>query len=155
MWICYAINSTRRFHEFLSSSFLEFAINQNASINKNSKNSNSKSLKQHTFAKSISFCCFFVRKIDRFIILICRYFRDQNFQQDFHFRFRIYFLFSFSHFLFSHLFFHVYCICFEIFNVNHDQTDIWIIVDNFFRNVDRSKEKNNRFETKFEKKKKK
>ena len=37
---------------------LKSAINQNASINKNSKNSNSKNLKQHTFAKSISFCCF-------------------------------------------------------------------------------------------------
>ena len=72
------------------------AINQNASINKNSKNSNSKSLKQHTLAKSISFCCFcfcFAQEIDRFIILICRYFRDQNSQQDFHFDcFDIYFV---------------------------------------------------------------
>ena len=34
--------------------------------------------------------------IDRFIILICKYFRDQNFQQDFHFR-RIYLFFFFSH----------------------------------------------------------
>ena len=63
----------------------ESAINQNASINKNSKSSNSKSLKQHTFAKSISFCCFcfcfcFIREIDRFHILICKYFRDQDSQ---------------------------------------------------------------------------
>ena len=54
----------------------ESAINQNASINKNSKSSNSRNLKQHTIAKSISFCCFCfcsAREIDRFIILICRY----------------------------------------------------------------------------------
>ena len=57
-----------------------FAINQNASINKNSKSSNSRSLKQHTFAKSISFCCFCfcsAREIDRFIILICKYLSHQ------------------------------------------------------------------------------
>ena len=58
----------------------EFAANQNASINKNSKSSNSRSLKQHTFAKSISFFCFCfcsAREIDRFIILICRYLSHQ------------------------------------------------------------------------------
>ena len=75
----------------------KFAINQNVSINKNSKSSNSKNLKQHMFAKSISFCCFwFAREIDRFIILICKYFRDQNFHQNFHSR-RIYLFFFFSH----------------------------------------------------------
>ena len=55
----------------------ESAANQNASINKNSKSPNSKSLKQHTFAKSISLCCFSAREIDRFIILICRYLSHQ------------------------------------------------------------------------------
>ena len=78
-----------------------FAINQNASINKfeNSKSSNLKSLKQHTFAKSISFCCFyfcycFARKIDRFIILICKCFLHRSI------KFSTKFLFS----LFSHIF---------------------------------------------------
>ena len=56
------------------------AVNQNAPINKNSKSSNSRSLKQHTSAKSISLCCFcfcFAREIDRFFILICRYLSHQ------------------------------------------------------------------------------
>ena len=75
--------------------------------------------------------------IDRFIILICKYFRDQNFQQDFHFRRRIYLFIFFAHFLFSNLFFHIYRICFEIFNVNHVQTNIWITINEFFCNVDR------------------
>ena len=65
-------------------------------------------MKQYTFAKSISLCCFyfcFVREIDRFIILICRYFRDQNFQQNSHFDcFDIYFVFAFF-FLFRIYFF--------------------------------------------------
>ena len=84
-WICYTIKSTR----FLCNRLfvvndrffvLKFAINQNASINKNSKNSNSRSLKQHTFAKSISFCCicfWLFWEIDRFIILICKYLSHQ------------------------------------------------------------------------------
>ena len=56
------------------------AANQDASINKNSKSSNSRSLKQHTLAKSISLCCFCfcsAREIDRFIIRICRYLSHQ------------------------------------------------------------------------------
>ena len=83
MRVCCTIKSTRLFRNLLSivdaSTFCfvsKSAINQNRSINKNSKNSNSKSLKQHTLAKSISFCyfCFCsVREIDRFIILICKY----------------------------------------------------------------------------------
>ena len=74
--------------------------------------------------------------IDRFIILICKYFRDQNSQQDFHSRDHIFSIFAFL-FLFSHLFLYVYRIRFEIFCFNHDQTDIWSIVDEFLRNVDR------------------
>ena len=65
--------------------FSIFAVNQNASINKNSKSSNSRNLKQHTFAKSISLCCFcfcfcfcLFWKIDRFIILICKYLSHQS-----------------------------------------------------------------------------
>ena len=74
--------------------------------------------------------------IDRFIILICRCFREQNFQQDFHFRNFRFFIFAFL-FLLLHLFFHAYRICFESFCFNRDQIDIWFIVDEFFRNVDR------------------
>ena len=84
-WICYTIKSTRCFRNRLfvvKNRFFvsKFAINQNASINKNSKNSNSRSLKQYTSAKSISFCCFrfwLFWDINRFIILICKYFSYQ------------------------------------------------------------------------------
>ena len=110
MWIYYAINSVcffrnrlfdRQCNQYFVNRFFvsEFAINQNASINKNSKNLNSKSLKQYTFAKSISSCCFcfyFVRKVDRFIILICKYFSRRS-KSKFSTRF------SFSQF--SHIFF--------------------------------------------------
>ena len=82
------------------------AINQIASINKNSKSSNSRSLKQHTFAKSISFCCFCsVRKIDRFIILICRYLSHRS-------RSKFSTRFSFSQL--SHIFF-VFAFAFSVF----------------------------------------
>ena len=101
----------------------KFAINQNASINKNSKNSNSKNLKQHTFAKSISFCCFcfcFVRKIDRFIILICKYFSHRSkskFSTKFSFSWFYIFCFRFSFFDFAFIFwrlshlFEFFCFC--------------------------------------------
>ena len=62
-------SSARRQWFFVSKS----AVNQNASINKNSKSSISRSLRQHTLAKSISFCCFyfyFAREIDRSLIQI-------------------------------------------------------------------------------------
>ena len=90
----------------------EFAINQNASINKNSKSSNSMSLKQHTFAKSILFCCFcfcFVRNIDRFIILICKYFSSRS-KSRFSTRFSTRFSFS----QFSHIF-SVFVFAFSVF----------------------------------------
>ena len=91
----------------------EFAINQNASINKNSKNSNSRSLKQHTFAKSISFCCFcFVLKNRSFhhinlqislasieIKILNKIFTKFSFSS------HIYIFFLFAHFLFSIYFF--------------------------------------------------
>ena len=120
----------------------ESAANQNASINKNSKNSNSKNLKQHTLAKSISFCCFCfcsAREIDRFFILICKYLShqfDKILNQNSHSRDFIYFVFALF-FLFSHLSFHICRICLETFCFNDDQTDIWITINEFFRNVDR------------------
>ena len=119
MRICCTIKSARLFRNFLSvvdtSTFYfvsEFAINQNASINKNSKSSNSRNLKQHTFAKSISLCCFcfcFVRKIDRFIILICRYLSHQ-FDKIFNKILIKIFIFVILYFLFSLFFF-----CFRIY----------------------------------------
>ena len=128
----------------------EFAINQNASINKNSKSTNSRSLKQHTSAKSISLYCFcfcFVREIDRFIILICRYLLHRSksrFSTKFSFRcFRIY-LFSF--FLFSHVFyFRIYfftsiAFVLKIFNFNNSVSRYLHVVNEFFRNVDRLEE---------------
>ena len=152
-WICYAINSVCLLRDSLSVvntsifyrrqmiSASKSAVNQNASINKNSKSSNSRNLRQHTSAKSISLCdlCFcFFWEIGRFIILICRYLRDQDSQQDSHSRsFRIYLLSSPLHLLLSNLSLHVYRICFETFSVNHDQTDIWVTVNEFLCNVDR------------------
>ena len=87
-WVCYSIkfnfSSSQSFARrqcvnilSIDSSVLQSAANQIAPINKDSKNSNSKSLKQHTLAKSISSCCFSAREIDRFIILICRYLSHQ------------------------------------------------------------------------------
>ena len=158
--VCSIVNAIN----ILSNEFFcsESAVNQNAPINKNSKNSNSKSLRQYTLAKSISFCCFCFCFCFRFV-LRHRSFRHTNLQISSRTKFstkfscsqlsHIFFVFVFASFV-SHLFFHVYRICFETFNVNHNQTNIWIIVDDFFRNVDRSKKKNSRFETKFEKKKK-
>ena len=118
-----------------------FAINQNRSINKNSK-----SLKQHTFAKSISFYCIcfcycFVQKIHRFIILICKCLlrrSKSNFSTKFSFSMFSHifnFVFLFSHFLFSYLFFHIYRICFKIFNINNNQISIYVLINEFFRNV--------------------
>ena len=112
---------------------ITFAINQNRSINKNWKHLNSKNLKQHTFAKSISFCCFcfcycFVRKIDRFIILICKCLLR---------RLKSKFSTKFSFSLFSQFIFHIYRICHEIFNINNDQSNIYVSINEFFRNVDR------------------
>ena len=53
----------------------ESAANQNASINKDSKSSNSRSLRQHTLAKSISLCCF-----DFYFVLRNRSFHHTNLQ---------------------------------------------------------------------------
>ena len=90
LFVC--LSSTRQYSVAIS------AVNQNAPINKNSKSSNSKNLKQHTFAKSISLCCFCfcsVREIDRFIILICRYLSHRS---------KIKFSTRFSFSQFSHIF---------------------------------------------------
>ena len=97
LFVC--LSSIRRY------SVTIFAVNQNAPINKNSKSSNPRNLKQHTFAKSISFCCFCflsAREIGRFIILMCRYLREQDSQQDFHSSRRIYlFIFCFRIYFFT------------------------------------------------------
>ena len=103
------------------------AINQNASINKNSKNSNSRNLKQHTFAKSISFCCFcfcLILKYRSFHHINLQIFSRSKFSTRFSFSSHIFIFFLFAHFLFSNLFFHVYRICFEFFCFCHDQIDI-------------------------------
>ena len=100
------INVNLLFNQFNSSSsqsfVSKFAINQNALINKNSKNLNSRNLKQYTFAKSISFCycfCFICSKNRSFhhinLQMSFASIEIKIFIQDFHFRdLRIY-LFSF------------------------------------------------------------
>ena len=125
------------------------AVNQNASINKNLKSSNSRSLKQYTLAKSISLCCFCFCFCFRFVL------RDWSFhhinlqissRSRFSTRFSTWFSFSSSHisiffllahFRLSNLSLHVYRIYFETFSVNRDQTDIWVTINEFLRNVDR------------------
>ena len=124
-WVCYSIKSIRFFHNFLSSSIRqyfvnrfsvsEFAINQNASINKNLKNSNSKSLKQHTFAKSISFCCFCfcsILKHRSFHYTNLQIFSRSKFLTKFSTKFSfswfyIFFVFRISFFVFAFIFSHL------------------------------------------------
>ena len=139
-----------------------FAINQNRSINKNSKSSNSKNLKQHTFAKSISFCCFdfcycSVRKIDRFIVLICKCLLHRS-KSKFSSRF------SFSRS--SHIFF---CLrtssafAFIFSRLSHlfwiSQFQQWFVTISTFQSMNifamsiDQKKWNSRFETKFEEEK--
>ena len=139
-----------------SISVSEFAVNQNASINKNSKNLNSRNLKQHTFAKSISFCCFcfcFAREIDRFIILICRYLSYQ-FDKIFikililvayiYFSsFRTFFVFEFISSRLSHLLWNFQRQSCSNKYLNHNQR--------IFLQCRSIEEMNIRFETKFEK----
>ena len=92
--------------------FRIFAINQNASINKNSKNSNSKNLKQHTFAKSISFCCFdfcfcfcFVLKYRSFHYINLQIFSRTKFLTKFSFSSsHIFSVFVFAFFVFAFIF---------------------------------------------------
>ena len=151
-WICHAINSVRFFRSRLfafmrqysiNSFFLfESAVNQSRPINKNSKSSNSRSLRQYMFAKSISFCCFcfcfrFVLKYRSFHHINLQIFSRSRFSTKFSFSSHIFIFLLLAHFLFSNLSLYVYRICYEIFSVNHDQTDIWIIVNEFLRNVDR------------------
>ena len=76
--------------------------------------------------------------IDRFIIRICKYLRDQNSQQDSHSRDFIFFVFALL-FLLSHLSFHICRIRFETFCFIDDQTDIWVTVNESLRDADRSK----------------
>ena len=151
--ICYLIKQIRFFrnrlfvvvNDFLFSNLQSIKIDRLIKI---SKNSNSKNLKQHTFAKSILFCCFcfcFVLKYRSFHYINLQIFSRSKFSTKFSTRFsfssHIFIFFLFAHFLFSNLFFHVYRICFEIFCFNFDQIDIWITINEFFRNVDRLKKK--------------
>ena len=162
MWTCHAANQARFFHRPLFACLPPtrqhpatiFAANQDAPINKNSKSSNPKSLKQHTPAKPIPLCCFCfcpVRDIGRFIILICRYLphrsKSRFFSTRFSFSWSYIFCFRFSSsdsaFIFSRLphLLGPFCSC-------HDQTDIWVTVNEFFCNIDRQEEWFIRFETK-------
>ena len=91
--------------------------------------------------------------IDRFIILICRYFRDQNFQQSFHFRFAYIFCFRFRIFCFRIYFFTFIAFVLKL------STSIMIkqIFESslmIFLQCRSIRKKNSRFETKLEKKKK-
>ena len=149
MWICHAVNSARLFHkrlfvvntlyfEYLQSIRTRRLIRtRKVQIRKVWDNIRSRNRYRFVVFASVSAFVWFW-DIDRFIILICKYSREQNSQQDSHSRsFRTYFLFSFSHFLFSHLSFHVYRICFESFCFCHDQIDICVTVNELLRNVDR------------------
>ena len=61
---------------------------------------------------------------------------QQDFQQDSHSRDFIFSVFALL-LLFSHLSLHDYRICFETFNFNHDQSRIYVLINEFLRNVDR------------------
>ena len=118
IWICYTVNLIRFLHKVMFVRifvrcqciiFSIFAVNQNASINKNSKSSNSRNLKQHTLAKSISFCFCFVLRNRSF------HYIDLQISSRSRFSFKIFilviaYIYShlLAHFLFSHLSFHVY-----------------------------------------------
>ena len=144
--ICYSVKQARLLRNSLSSSMRQYfasvsAVNQKSSINKNSKSSNSRSLRQHTPAKSISLCCFCFC-----LVLRNRSFHHTNNQIFSRTRFSTRFSFSWSFHIFSvfalllllsHLSFHVYRICSETFSFNHDQPRIYASVNEFLRNVDR------------------
>ena len=140
-------------------SVTESAVNQNASINKNSKSSNSRSLRQHTSAKSISFCCLcfcLFWEIDRFIILICRYLSHQ-FDKILN---KILILVIAYIYDLSSFFSHIFCFRIYLFTSIASALNLSISimichavyesVNEFLRNVDRSEERNSRFETKLE-----
>ena len=77
----------------------EPAANQDAPINKDSKSSNPRSLKQHTLAESISFCCFCFC-----LILRHRPFHHTNLQISSRSRFSTRFSFSWSYIFFVFVF---------------------------------------------------
>ena len=130
----------------------KFAVNQNASINKNSKTSNSRSLKQYTFAKSISLCfCLLEKSIDfsyKYSNVFCSRSRSRfSFSWSSH----IFFVFAFLLFVFaftssrlSHL----------LWDFQLQQRSVTIStlqsMNLFVMSIDQ-KEWNSRFETKLEK----
>ena len=118
--------------------FSIFAVNQNASINKNSKSSNSRNLRQHTFAKSISFCLCFVLRNRSFHHINLQIFSRSKFSFKILILVIAYIYSRFlAHLLLSHLSLHVYRICFESFSFNNDLHDIYASVNELLCNVDR------------------
>ena len=116
MWICHVVNSVRLFHKFLfvclfvvNTSYFEHLqpirtrrLIRTRKVQIRKVWNNIRSRNRYRSVVSVWFW-----DIDRFIILICRYFRDQdsqqNSQQDSHFR-------DFIYSRFSHFFF-----CFRIY----------------------------------------
>ena len=112
LWVCHAVNSVRLLHRFLSvclsvvnTSYLEYlqSIRTRRLIRTRKAQirevwDNIRSRNRYRFAASASASAFALFwDIDRFIILICRYLREQDSQQDSHSRRRIYLSFFFSH----------------------------------------------------------
>ena len=112
IWICHAINSTRLLHKLLfvclfvvNTSYFEYlqSIRTRRSIKTRKIQirkvwNNIRSRNRYRFAAfAFVFAFALFWNIDRFIILICRYLREQDSQQDSHSRRRIYLSFFFSH----------------------------------------------------------
>ena len=114
-WVCYSVKSVRLFHSFLSSSIRQYFVNRFSVQNLQSIRTRRlirirkaqirevwNSIRSRNRYRLVAFASVRFWDIDRFIILICRYFRDQNSQQNSqqssHSRDSIYFLSS--HFFF-------------------------------------------------------
>ena len=120
------------------------AVNQDASINKDSKSSNSRSLRQHTSAKSISLCCLcfcFVlrnRSFHHTNLQISFASIQQDSQQDSHSRDRIYLSLLFSHIFFFRIYlFTSIASALTLSTLTMICHDIYISVNESHRNVDR------------------
>ena len=124
---------------------------------------NSRSLKQHTSAKSISFYCFcfcFAREIDRFFVLICRYLShqfDKIFDKILNKILNKILIFDiYVSSLFSHIFcFFIYLFMFIVTVLRLSASimichAIYVAINVSLRNIDRLEEWDSRFETKLE-----
>ena len=110
-----------------------FAINQKTSISQSLKSSNSKSFQQHTFAKSISLCCF--ASILSKKSIISSYKKSNIFFIFLQSKFSFWFFFTFSSlFGFSLSDFHVCCICFDRFSFRNDLFDYRRFSQRYFLN---------------------